>query len=417
MSPQVGLPVVVAIVLLNAFFVLGEYALIASRRSALAVLAKEGSRKARSALRLKEVPMRFIGTSQVGVTIASIVLGAVGERLFADFFSPWVAATIAFAIGLLLLTYLHVVIGELTPKAVALASPEKVALWCALPLEAVFILLRPLVFVLQISATLLTGSLGVKTSSTPRRVTEEELRLLLGDAGEGGVIEEAEEEMALAVLDFGDKEVGDLMVARPDVHVALASMSLREAITHIAKAHRTLYPVIGEEGEVIGALDVRDLIVAAAHRDLDTAFVSELVQPIHMVPETKSALELLAEFKADGLPIAVVADEYGQMEGVVTLTDLLEEIVGEHFDDELLARRPQPLGEGRVSLSGQFLIEEFNEQYETVLPGEDYRTVGGFIFGKLGRAPEVSDVVLHDSMRFTVTEVNGVRIERLTVKF
>jgi CBS domain containing-hemolysin-like protein len=408
--------VVAGIVLLNAFFVLGEYALIASQRTVLAVLAGEGSHRARSALRLKEAPARFIGTSQVGVTIASIVLGAIGERLFAGFFDPWIAAGIAFAIGLLLLTYLHVVIGELTPKALALAQPERVALWCALPLEAVFISLRPLVFLLKGSTTLLTGLLGVKTSLSPRRITEEELRLLLGDAGKGGVIEEAEGEMALAVLDFGDKEVGDLMVARPDVHAVSESMTLRKAIDHIAQAHRTLYPVIGDKGEITGVLDVRDLIAAATGRDLEKSFVSELTQPVHMVPETKSALELLAEFKIDGLPIAVVADEYGQMAGIVTLTDLLEEIIGEHFDDDLLARRPKPLGAGRISLPGQLSIEEFNEQYEAALPDEDYRTIGGFVFGELGRSPEENDVVLYESIRFTVTEINGARIERLTVK-
>jgi putative hemolysin len=416
LSSGLGLLLVAAIVLANAFFVLSEYALVASRRAVLVMLSEEGSRRAASALRLKDTPLRFIGTSQLGVTVASIVLGAVGEPLFAHFFSTFLTAGLAVAVGLLIITYVHVTVGELTPKAVALTHPERMALWCAWPLEGMFRLTRPLVFILHRSASLFALMLGVRQSDGPRQVSEKEVRLMLGAAGDGGAIEEAEEEMALKVLDFGDKEAADVMALRPDVCLLRASWTVREALVQAAGLRHICYPVIGEDqDDLVGFVDIRDLLAAVSSGGLDEVRLSELMKPIHSVPETKNLLDLLSEFQGGSSELAAVIDEYGQLSGVVSLADLMEEIIGEVSDAELLARQPVSLGDGKLAVSGQFSIEEFNEKFGQRLPGEDYRTISGFVFGELGHVPRIGDEVFYEEACYRVLAMNGARIEKLEV--
>jgi putative hemolysin len=416
MSVGLGLSLVALIVLLNAFFVLSEYALVASRRTILAVMAEEGSKRAQSALRLKERPLRFIGTAQLGVTVASIILGAIGEPLFAGFFDTWLARGLAVAIGLVVITYLHVVIGELAPKAVALARPERMALWCSVPLELVFRMAWPLVFVLHRSADLIALLFGVRAHGAHQRVSEEEIRLMLGEAEEGGAIEEVEEEMALKVLDLDDKHAVDVMVPRPDICSLAAGLTATEALKEVATSRHTLYPVTGDTvDDVIGVLDLRDLTRAVAEGRLDEN-IAGMVKPVHIVPETKSLLGLLQDFQAGHTEMALIVDEYGQLEGIVTLMDLFEEIIGEISDAGLRAREPQQLEDGRLVISGQFGIDEFNERFAQTLSGEDYRTLSGFVFGELGRAPRAGDEVQVAALRFKVLAVDGTRIEQLEVE-
>jgi putative hemolysin len=414
---------VVAVLLLvagNAFFVAAEYALVTARRTRLVELAEHGNRRAQMALRIMDDPVRFIGTVQLGITAFSIALGAVGEPLVEHFFDPVVATTIAFILAFALVTYLHVTLGELVPKAVALTNNETTALWVALPIEAVYVATYPLVWFLQQSANAFTRLFGIQPA--PAGVvahTEEDIRHIVAAAEDTGVIEEAEEEMVYKIFDFADKEVHEVMVPRPEVVAISIDLPPQECLAAVIDSPYTRYPVYrGSLDEILGVLHVRDLFSSLYADGIANVDISALVRPAHVVPETKDLAAMLAEFRRVNQHMAVVVDEYGSFEGIVTLEDLLEEIVGEIEDEyDLPDESVERVDDSRIRIDGTFPIDDFNEQFGQELPQDDYHTVAGFVFGALGRAAESGDEVLHDGLRFHVLDVDGPRIERLEVEF
>jgi putative hemolysin len=414
----------VAVLLLvagNAFFVAAEYALVTARRIRLIELAQQGSLRARLALRIMDSPVRFIGTVQLGITAFSIALGAVGEPIVEHWLDDPVLSTgVAFLLAFAFVTYLHVTLGELVPKAIALTRNESTALWVALPIEAVYVLTYPVVWILQQSANAFTRLFGIQPA--PAGViahTEEDIRLIVAQAEEGGVIEEAEEEMVYKVFDFADKEVHEVMVPRPEVVALSADLPPQEALAAMIDSPYTRYPVYRDSlDDVIGILHVRDLFKALYDHGIGNVEIEELVRPAYMVPETKDLAAMLAEFRKTNQHLAIVVDEYGAFQGIVTLEDLLEEIVGEIEDEyDLPDESVQRLDDGRIRIDGTFPIDDFNQQFEQELPHEDYHTVAGFVFGQLGRAAQEGDEVLHDGLRFSVLEVDGPRIEKLEIEF
>ncbi len=417
MSDFFRLLAIFLLVLGNAIFVAAEYALVTVRRSRLEA---QDTRRARVALRLLDNPVGFIGTAQVGITGFSIAIGAVGQPLLESYFDPWVAAGIAFAAAFFILTYLSLVIGELVPKAIALQKAESLAPLLAIPLAGMQRLFRPLVWVLQESANRIARLFGV----TPRPAgivmhTEEDIRSTIAEAEETGVIEEAEQEMLYKVFDFADKEAHDVMVPRPEVVALSIDLPTQKALAAVIDSPYTRYPVFrGSMDDVIGILHVRDLFKALYDPGIQSVELADLVRPAYVVPETKDLGALLSEFRRTNQHMAIVVDEYGGVEGIVTLEDLLEEIVGEIEDEyDLPDESIQRLGDGRIRIDGTFPIDDFNEQFGARLPIEDYHTVAGFVFGRLGRAAEAGDEVLHDRLRFHVLEVDGPRIEKLEIEF
>jgi putative hemolysin len=414
---------IVAVLLLvagNAFFVAAEYALVTARRTRLLELAAEGNLRAKIALRIMDDPVRFIGTVQLGITSFSIALGAVGEPLIEHFFEPVLATTIAFILAFSLVTYLHVTLGELVPKAVALTKNETTALWVALPVEAFYVVTYPIVWFLQQSANAFTRLFGIQPA--PAGVvahTEEDIRHIVAAAEETGAIEEAEEEMVYKVFDFADKEVHDVMVPRPEVVALSIDLPSHEALAAVIDSPFTRYPVYRRSLEEIeGILHVRDLFSALYDRGIENVDVGALLRPAFMVPETKDLAAMLAEFRRANQHMALVVDEYGSFQGIVTLEDLLEEIVGEIEDEyDLPDESVERVDKSRIRIDGTFPIDDFNERFEQELPQDDYHTVAGFVFGALGRAAEAGDEVLHDGLRFHVLEVDGPRIERLEIEF
>jgi len=417
---------VLLIVAANAFFVAAEYALVTARRSRLDELARQGRLRAKIALRIMDSPVRFIGTVQLGITAFSILLGAVGEPIVEHWIDePLLASSIAFFIAFGFVSYLHVTLGELVPKAVALAKKEETALWVALPVEAVYVVSYPLVWFLQESANAFTRLFGIQPA--PAGVvahTEEDIRMIVAQAEETGEIEREETEMLYKVFDFADKEVADVMVPRPEVVALSIELPPEECLKAAMESPFTRYPVYrGSLDEIVGVLHVRDLVRAAHERGgIAGVDVEELLRPAHIVPETKDLAALLQEFRRTKEHMAIVVDEYGAMEGIVTLEDLLEEIVGEIEDEfDLPDESVERLGDGRFRIDGTFPIDDFNEQLGgelgVELPVEDYHTMAGFVFGLLGRAPEPGDHIDHDGLKFTVIETEGSRIERLEVEF
>jgi len=415
----VELLAVAVLILLNAFFVAAEYGLVTARRTRIRELEEQGNRRARAVLQIVADPPRFIAAMQLGVTATSLAIGALGEQALAKVFDPIFASVIAFAFAFLIITFLHVVIGELVPKGVALRHSETTALAVSAPVRGFFVLLKPLIWILQRSSELVLRALGLEPPGEEDDVlSEAELKMVLDRSTKHGEIEQQEQEMLYKVFDFADKEVSAVMVPRPEVVALSVELPPEEALAAMIESPYTRYPVYRESlDQVVGILHVRDLISALTDRGIAGVQIEELVRPAHIVPETKDLAALLGEFRRTNQHMAIVVDEYGDLEGIVTLEDLLEEIVGEiedEFDlpDESIERLPN----GKMRIDGTFPIDDFNEQFERQIPIEDYHTVGGFVFGLIGRAPEPGDEVDWDGTRFTVLEVEGSRIERLEVE-
>ena len=417
MSDPLRIVIILLLVLGNAVFVAAEYSLVTARRTRLEELAKRGNRRANTALRLLDEPVRFISTVQVGITVFGILLGALGEPFISSFFDDWVSRGVAFLFSFLILTYLSVVLGELVPKSIALQRAERLALWLAVPLDWLGRVTYPLVWVLQRSANAIARLFGVQPAPAGMTMhTEEDIRLIVAQTEE---IEEAEEEMLYKVFDFADKEAHDVMVPRPEVVALSVDLPPQEALAAVIDSPYTRYPVYrGTLDDVIGILHVRDLFGALYDRGIENVVIEEIVRPAHVVPETKDLASLLAEFRRQNQHMALVVDEYGAVQGIVTLEDLLEEIVGEIEDEyDLPDESVERIDDRHIRIHGTFSIDDFNEQFGTDLPQEDYHTIAGFVFGELGRAPQPGDEVHHDGLRFKVEEVDGQRIERLEVEF
>jgi len=411
---------VAALILLNGFFVAGEYGLVTARRTRIQELAQQGDRRARAVLRIVGDPPRFIAAMQLGVTATSLGIGALGEHALAKVFDPIAASAIAVALAFLIITFLHVVVGELVPKGVALGYSERTALAVSAPVRGFFVVFKPLIWILQRSSEGILRALGLQPPGGEMEVySEAELRMLLARSTEEGELERQEQEMLYKVFDFADKEVSAVMVPRPEVVALSVELPPEEALDAVIESPYTRYPVYrGSLDEVVGVLHVRDLFSALVDRGIAGVQLEQLLRPAHIVPETKDLAALLTEFRRTNQHLAIVVDEYGELEGIVTLEDLLEEIVGEIEDEfDLPDESVERLDDGRMRVDGTFPIDDFNEQFGTSLPIEDYHTIGGFVFGLIGRAPELGDEVEHDGCRFKVLDTEGSRIDRLEVEF
>jgi magnesium and cobalt exporter, CNNM family len=409
-----------ALILLNAFFVAAEYGLVTSRRTRIMELEHAGNRRARAVLRITSDPPHFIAAMQLGVTISSLAIGALGEQVLGNWLDRWLATVAAVLVALLIVTYLHVVIGELVPKALALSHPERTALAVSTPVRWFFFVFRPLIWLLQTSTTAILRLFGHEPPGAEHEAhSEAELRMLLSSAAEQGEIEHEEQEMVYKVFDFADKEVSDVMVPRPDVVAISIELPPAEALQQVLESPYTRYPVYRESlDDVVGILHVRDLIEAMHDRGIAAVDIEELLRPAYMVPETKDLAALLTEFRRTNQHLAVVIDEYGSVEGIVTLEDLLEEIVGEIEDEfDLPDETVERIDDHTIRIDGTFPIDDFNEQFHVELPQDDYHTVAGFVFGLLGRGAEPGDEVTYDGVAFRVESIEGQRIDRLIVTF
>lgn len=412
-----GILGVLALVMANAFFVIAEYALVTAPRGRVQEMADGGSGGARVALTLMDDPVRFIGTVQVGITALSIALGALGEPVFREVFDPLVATWISFTLSFAIVTYLSVVLGELVPKALALHRAAPVAALVARPIALLQRIITPIVWVLQGSARLILRPLGVPAAPAGATVhTVDELRGIVAEAEDSGLIEEAEEEMLYRVFDFADQEAADVMVPSSEVVTLEGSLTVRDAVERALQAPHSRFPVVrGSIDEVAGVLALRDLTTALHAGDQRT--IDKLARDLLVVPETKDVAALLQEMRKGGAQMALVVGEYGRTMGIVTLNDLVEEIVGEIEEEYGLPDEAvQELPDGRLRVSGTFTCDDFNETFRTELPTEDYRTLGGLVFGELGRAPRRGDVVTVASVELAVEEIEGPRIAKLLVR-
>ena len=420
MSVLLRILVVFLLVLGSAVFVAAEYALITARRARLEERAAKGSRGARAALRMMDEPVRFISSTQLGITIFAILIGAIGEPLISDLMEPPLSATVSFLIAFAILTYFSVVLGELVPKAAALQKAEALAVVLAVPLDFLGRVAHPIVWLLQVSANAVLRVLRVNPAPAGMLAyTREDIRHSVAAAEDVGQLQEAEEEMLYKVFDFASKEVSAVMVPRPDVVAIAVEMPPEEALRAVVDSPFTRYPVYrGSLDEILGILHVRDLFGAIHDRGIASVELESILRPTYVVPETTDLAALLADFRREKQHLAIVIDEYGDMEVIVTLEDILEEIVGDIEDEfDLPDESVERLDDTRIRISGSFTIDDFNEQFGSSIDDEDFHTVAGFVFGNLGRAAEIGDAVMDHGLKFTVLETSGSRIQRLEVEF
>jgi putative hemolysin len=419
MSDVARILVVFGLVIGNAIFVAAEYSLVTARRTRLEEKAERKNRRARTALKLMDEPVRFISTVQVGITVFGIALGAVGEPLVSKYFD-FLPRGVAFVISFAVLTYLSVVIGELVPKAVALQKAERLALALAVPIDWLSRAFAPVVWVLQHSSNAVLRVLGIRPAPAGMiAFTREDIRQSVAAAEDVGEIETAEEEMLYKVFEFAEKEAADVMVPRPDVVGISVEMPAMDALRQVLESPYTRYPVFrGSLDDIVGILHIRALVAALEDSSIQDVQLESLLHPAYVVPETKDLGALLNEFRKANQHMAVVVDEYGATAGIVTLEDLLEEIVGDIADEfDLPDESVERLDDNRIRISGSFTIDDFNEQFGTEIDDEDFHTVAGFVFGHLGRAAEPGDVVVDAQLKFTVLVTSGSRIQQLEVEF
>jgi putative hemolysin len=408
---------VLALIAGNAFFVIGEYSVVTARRAALAPLAEAGNAGARAALRLMDDPVRVISTVQVGITAIGILTGALGEPVIRDLLGGGIPHWLSFLIAFAIVTYLSVVFGELLPKALTLQRAEQLAGLVARPVEMLAIVLHPVVWVLQSSASLLLRPFGIHEVIAGESIrSADELRALVDEAEGAGVIPRAQEELLHNVFDFAGQEVRDVMVPAPDVAWLDAQLTVDEALDRTLEAPHTRYPVgRGDLDRLAGIVHVHDLL-RAARRGKREARVEDVARPALVVPETKDLGALLREMREQREQLAVVVDEYGGVAGIVTLEDVLEELVGEIEDEyDLPDSRMTWIDDHTVRVSGSMTIDDFNETVGTTLPQRGSRTLAGLAFEVLGRRPKAGDELEVDGVGLRVDAVDGLRITELEV--
>ncbi len=428
MRTALEIAAIVFIIAWNAFFVAAEYAFVSVRRTRLVELIEQGSAKARRALEIVDDPAQFISAVQVAITMSSLALGAVGEAVFSDLFrralSPFgldsdaSVRVASLALGFVVATSLHVVLGEIVPKTFTLARAEAVALRAAAPCRGFMRLFRPFIWALRGLAEATTRVLGLPSPREMRLAhSEEELKMLVSASREEGVLEAEEQEMLYKVFDFSETQAEEVMVPRPDVVALPVALAPRAAMEEVARHPYTRYPVYGEDiDDIVGVLHVRRLYEGLQNGGASATDLRTLIRPAHYVPETKRLGKLLEELRRTKTHFAIVVDEYGSTAGILTLEDLLEEIVGEIADE---FDRPDVsilrLNKTRVRVAGSFPIGEFNERFGHRLSDDDYTTLGGWVFGELGRAPEAGDAVDVGDIRVIVHETDGPRIRALDI--
>ena len=428
---------ILLLVFLNAFFVSVEFAAVASRRARIELLAESGNHSAAIVRTWLENPAardRLIAASQLGITLVSLALGAVGENtfeallapLFEDLALPTVLqrlvplmAVLPLFLSLAIVTSLHVVLGEQVPKVATLHDPERFALIAARPMRLFIVVFKWFVDLLDWATRQILSLVGLRMVGEHLTVyTIEEIKQILSESEEGGVIRTPERQMLDAIFDLGSLVVRQVMIPRTEILAVEADTPLQEIIQLTSQSTYTKFPVYEDNpDQILGIVHVKDLIRALQSPDYATCTARTLAREPIFVPETISVNALLQQFRDNRQHIAIVLDEYGGTAGLVTLEDLLEEIVGEVSDPfDSLTPEIQTLPDGLILIDGLTLIEEVNQQLKLDLQDPNYDTIAGYVLGKLGRIPRLGDAVESNGVRLQVESLDGMRIARLSLR-
>lgn len=428
MSMSLEVILILVLIVANGGFAMAEIAVVSARKMRLQQRADDGDAAAAAALKLAQQPGEFLSAVQIGITLIGILTGAFGgatiaEELAAAFERiPWLAPyaeTAAFAAVVLVITYLSLVFGELVPKRVGLNAPEAIASAIARPMAILARVTAPLVRLLTASTGLVVRLLRVRPSDEPA-VTEEDVRGMLAQGAEAGVFEEAEKDLVAGVFRLGDLRAGAVITPRTAIEWLDLEDSREEIRRKINASTYSQFPVArGSLDNVTGVANARDLLACCLNdQPLDLA---ALVRPPLFLPETTPALEVLAAFKSTGATMCLVIDEYGGLHGLVTLTDLLESVVGD-LGYPGAGAEPQATrrADGSWLVDGLVTVTELREMLDLEeLPGEDeniFQTLGGFVMHQLGRVPTVTDAFESGGWRYEVMDMDGQRVDKVLMQ-
>jgi putative hemolysin len=410
--------VVLAFILIGGFFAAAEMALVSLREGQVRALAKRGKRGQRAA-RLAHDPNRFLSAVQIGVTVATLLSGAYGAAtLVADFrrwlehqLSPNVADVIAFVSVTLVIAFFTLVLGELAPKRIALQRQERISLIAAPILDRIAVLARPVVWLISVCVNLIVRMLGGDPTVGRGTMTSDELRDLV--AGHQNLSAD-ERNIVREVFDAGTRQIREVLVPRTEVDFLPASMPVAQAVAVAARATHSRFPVFEDSyDDVVGFVHARDLLDPER---AGSARVGDIKRQVKMLPTSKTVMSALSEMRRDRAHLAIVVDEYGGTAGIVTLEDLVEELIGDiqdEYDEEEHASRR--LRTGEIEVDGLMNLDDFAEQTGVELPDGPYETVAGYLLATLGHIPQAGESAELDGTRLTVTELDGRRIARVKV--
>jgi CBS domain containing-hemolysin-like protein len=414
------------LVLLNGFFVAAEFAIVKVRETRIRELAESGSLVAKASLDTIHKLDAYLSATQLGITLASLGLGWIGEPAFAHLLQPLFArfglgsqaASHAAAVttAFVIITFLHIVFGELAPKSIAIQKPEKTTLLVTYPLRWFYKLFYIPIYLLNGAAGWAIRLMGIQPTSEEERVhSEEELRMILASSGQAGALNKTEIDIIEHVLDFGHKTADDVMVPRVDMAYLDATEPLEENLKRAEESGHTRYPLcVGDADHVIGQVHIRDLIKLERTKDKD---IESIRREVLKIPESRPIDSILREMQRSKMHLAIVVDEYGGTAGIITMEDIIEEIVGEIYDEfeqeHPLLQETQP---GRYLIDGRARIDALPEDLQEMLSSPEGGTVGGIILAELNRPPEVGDKARSGCCDLEVAEINEGRIAKVRLE-
>lgn len=418
------------LILTNAFFVAAEFALVSVRRTRVEELVAQGNATARTVRRVMQDPDRFIAATQLGITIASLALGWIGEPAVAHLIEPLLgilpgsfishatSAVIATIIAFSIITFLHVVIGELAPKSIALGYPEQAALVVARPMLFFENIFRPAVWALNGAGNALVRMIGLNRPTGHQMVhSVEELKMLVSASTASGELEPVEREFAERAFEFADRQVHEVMIPRTAIRAVEDTATIQDFLNLFADVSHSRFPVYHDTlDNVIGFVWVKDVLRALAKgSSVREQSLKTILRTALYVPGTKPIGELFGEMQRQKIQLAIALDEYGGTAGMVTIEELIEEIVG-RVSDELAVTTPQirRIGDGQIEADAMLRVDDANTQLGIDLPeSDDYETLAGLVLHRMGRMPKEGDSIRVGNFKLTVLKMQGPKIEKI----
>jgi putative hemolysin len=429
---------VLALLALNGFFAAAEFSLVAVRLSRIRQLVRKGDVSAKIVEALLGDLHHVVSGVQLGITLTSLALGALGESTLANLFRSILPGPVgtrtlllvhALALGaaFVLLSVMHVVLGELVPKSVSLARAERVALLSARPFSWFLRTFRWAIDLLDSVSGAIVKAMGVSEPQVPGApLSTEELQIQIQQARERGLLAPGEEKFIVSAIELGQIQVREIMVPRPDMHTLPVEATLDEVMRAFATSQRSRIPVYrGSEDQILGFVHIKDMLWVLLDRErrleenlsASPFDLRRVLREILVVPETKPASELLFELRAHHVGLAVVVDEFGSVLGLVTLEDILEQVVGEIHDEFDVVERPVTLADGAIVFDAALNVRDLDTQYNIALPEDPaYATVGGFVLDQLGFIPRGGETFEYGGYQFSVVEMDGKRVARVKIE-
>ena len=425
---NISMQIIILVILtfLNAFFAASEMAIISINKTRIKVLAEGGNKKAKTILKLLEDPNKFLSTIQVGITLASFFASASAATGLSTSFGGFLdriglpyGDQIAFVTVTILLSYFTLVFGELFPKRVALSKSEQIAIFSVNVIVVLSKIMSPFIKILSLSTSLIVAITGIDRGSKKDKVTKEEIRSLIRTGEEHGTINETEKEMLEGIFEFDDKKVQKVMISRTEVYCININQPLSEYVDELLENRFSKIPVYQDDiDNIIGVLYIKDFILEAKKKGFDKVNIKEIIKEPYFIPEINNVQDVFKEMQNCKKQIAIIIDEYGGFSGIVTLEDLIEEIMGEiedeydNKDDSIIVIKDKSfLVDGTTSL------EELNQRLDINVQSEDMETLSGFLIKLIGKIPVSDDekIIKYQNVEFKVEEVNEKRIKKVLI--